>query len=431
MLWRSRFILAGILSATFLLSYCSAGRGFVKDQNEDAIVFPPITLQNFESKVPTGHLRPLGWQSEPRGEVTEAMTMPTPKEFHDGFVKPRIPVVFRNVIETTSAAKNWQRNKYLIDKYGPIPVDVVVKKQLLRKGPQRMKLQKFVMEFNYEDWYLSNYVPHEMMHELVLPSILTCGFRRWLMESELWMSSGGTSSLLHSHADHDLHCLVSGRKDFIFIESKYKEIFKVIDHAPFIEAGHSPIDMDMINMYKSPKIGEVPWTWSTLRAGDCIFVPAGYLHQVRSYGRSISSTNHFAPTPDIDFADCADIQQPAANILLSDAGFMWSYIDGRLMLNSTKLDAELMRHYLLKVMRNSSLLTSDIFQSFYEEVMDAADDDYPAVEDVWEFLSSGSEHLTRQDIKALDASKLAEVAEVFNLPWELIRRKATIRHTEL
>lgn len=35
------------------------------------------------------------------------------------------------------------------------------------------------------------------------------------------MSSGGTRSVIHFDADHNLHCLVAGRKDFIMIERKY------------------------------------------------------------------------------------------------------------------------------------------------------------------------------------------------------------------
>lgn len=36
------------------------------------------------------------------------------------------------------------------------------------------------------------------------------------------MSSGGTASSLHSHAHHQLHCILHGRKDFILIDSQYK-----------------------------------------------------------------------------------------------------------------------------------------------------------------------------------------------------------------
>jgi len=46
---------------------------------------------------------------------------------------------------------------------------------------------------------------------------------------------------------------------------------------PFSGAGRSELDMDRINMFKYADITHVPWTWSTLRAGDCIFIPAGRL----------------------------------------------------------------------------------------------------------------------------------------------------------
>jgi len=44
---------------------------------------------------------------------------------------------------------------------------------------------------------------------------------------------------------------------------------------PFNGAGRSEMDMDRVNMFKYADIAHVPWTWSTLRAGDCIFIPAG------------------------------------------------------------------------------------------------------------------------------------------------------------
>ena len=60
-----------------------------------------------------------------------------------------------------------------------------------------------------------------------LPSCLSCGtFSGRLYEARLWMSSGGTASRLHSHEDHDLHCVLFGRKDFIIIDEKYKDNFQ-------------------------------------------------------------------------------------------------------------------------------------------------------------------------------------------------------------
>ncbi len=52
--------------------------------------------------------------------------------------------------------------------YGDLKVHVVVKKELFQTGPKKMKFRKFLKEYHYEDWYLSNIVPQEMMHELVV-----------------------------------------------------------------------------------------------------------------------------------------------------------------------------------------------------------------------------------------------------------------------
>ena len=49
----------------------------------------------------------------------------------------------------------------------------------------------------------------------------------------------------------------------------------VFPQYPNSGAGSSPIDMDMINVFKDKKITQTPWIWATLYQGDCLFVPAG------------------------------------------------------------------------------------------------------------------------------------------------------------
>ena len=51
-----------------------------------------------------------------------------------------------------------------------------------------------------------------------------CGtFQNFTHESNLWISNGGTRSVIHYDADHNLHCMIAGRKDFMMIENKYSE----------------------------------------------------------------------------------------------------------------------------------------------------------------------------------------------------------------
>lgn len=61
-----------------------------------------------------------------------------------------------------------------------------------------------------------------LLSDTQVPPCLLCGtFLDYVHETNFWMSSGGTRSVIHYDADHNLHCLVAGHKDFIMIEKKY------------------------------------------------------------------------------------------------------------------------------------------------------------------------------------------------------------------
>lgn len=54
---------------------------------------------------------------------------------------------------------------------------------------------------------------------------------------------------------------------------------------------------------------------------------AGYLHQVRSYGRSISLTVKFAPSTSFDDNGCKLIEEEF--LPLTEASFTWTFTEGR------------------------------------------------------------------------------------------------------
>ena len=61
----------------------------------------------------------------------------------------------------------------------------------------------------------------------LLPCIMCGTFKDFLHELNFWMSSGGTRSVIHFDADHNVHCLVAGRKDFMMIDPKFSEYLNV------------------------------------------------------------------------------------------------------------------------------------------------------------------------------------------------------------
>ncbi|XP_050404429.1 uncharacterized protein LOC126820477 [Patella vulgata] len=415
-----------ILTCLIFFGMSSAKIGFVKDLNMDA-EFPPQIIKS-NRRIPDGHLRPLGFQGSPVGPVEDYEGIPDAKELYYDYASTWKPVVFRDSITESPIFNTWEKDDYLKKTYGHLNISVITrkgaKKDYLYRERQTMKLKKFLAEYMYEDWYLAGTVPHDMMHELPLPKCVQCGtIANYLQEAELWMSSGGTSSMLHSHEDHNLHCVLFGRRDFILIENKYKSAFAFKEEYPNSVAGHSPLDMEMINALKYTKIADIPWTWSTLHQGDCIFIPAGYLHQVRSYGRSISVTILITPTPEFDDAGCKKKQFTKIKTL-SDAAFMWTFEEGKRVLTNWKINAESLRYILLAQIRSEDIMPLEQFTMFYTEAMVVSEEDVLPAATVFAMLFDvGKREATRREITELSTEKLNRVAAVFNKPYEKSPRK--------
>lgn len=401
-----------ILLISFLAQICWARIGFMKDQSVDKIDFPPRGLKTIEG-IPLGHLRPLGYQRRPDGRVTEKEKLP-PKIFYDDFVKTEKPVVFRQLIDSMPATELWT-DDYLKKNYGDLDIHVVVKKELIKKGPKVLKFKKFLKEYHYEDWYLTNTIPQEMMKEVEVPPVLTCGLEKYLVESEIWFSSGGTSSLLHAHADHDLHCMLSGRKDFVMINSKHADKLPWIPSEIHPRAGYSKMDVDMVNAFEYENLAKVNWHWAKLKPGDCIFIPAGYLHQVRSYGRSFSTTFHLPPLKNVTIEMCEE-KEFNKKMPLHEVPVMWTYTHGDRELTNIKLNHRSLLHHLNLVIRDEESLRMVVFKDFFEEIMSETDaKDHDNFEDIWNKLDpEGKGEVARDQIALLDVETLESVANSLN-----------------
>lgn len=433
-------MLLDVLCLTICVMVVDCKTSFVKDLRTD-IQFPPTDTHTMAG-IPEGHLRPLGWQKKPDGKVREEKDPITPPTFHLRYVKNERPVVLRGVLKGAPVTELWEEDNYLKEKYGQINVTITVKKEIVNRSPERSKrrmlFRKFLLDYMYENWYLASTLHTEMLPELPLPPILTCGsYKDRLTEAELWMSSGGTSSLLHSHGDHNVHCVLDGRKDFILIDPKHKEVFNFQETYPNSGEGHSLMDMDMINAYKYPKIGQTPWTWSTLWQGDCLFVPAGYLHQVRAYGRGISYTVQFAPTKDYESSDCKDEtkskkkkkdkkeetdDKDAEKLTLADVNFIWGYSEGERHLTEKKFTPASMRRLLLILLRDGDKLYQNRFQNFYEEAL-AFDNEKPPAAEAFHIMTPNDKrnYLSRDEINALSDKRLKHVCEIFNKKHQRVK----------
>ncbi|XP_059155180.1 uncharacterized protein LOC131940532 [Physella acuta] len=390
--------------------------GFVKDQSMDEVFPGPVYRQ--DPSLPEGHMRPLGWQRRPDGPITEQLEVPAAKEFYEQYVRANSPVVFRNAVSDAPVFTTWQEDKYLIEKYGNLDVEVrhrsVRKRDRIETTEEIIKFKKFLYDYMYDDCYLATAIPTPMMQELPFPKCVRCGtIGKSLISAHLWMSSGGTSSLIHSHDNHLLYCVLFGRRDFILIDRSHKKYVDFVEDYPGSLSGHSNINTYRLNMYAFKNIGRVPWIWSTLYPGDCIFVPAGYIHHVRSLGRSLSLTIEFATMVDFDDTGCTLIEEDFAP--LSDASFLLTFNKGILRLSKTPVSAEDVRHLLVLLMGKEGILTINKFEKFYNRVIAHGNQDSQAQRLFYNLISEEEEsQVTIMDLMNIPIENLQEIADIIS-----------------
>lgn len=128
-----------------------------------------------------------------------------------------------------------------------------------------------------------------------LPSVLGCSeVHESVHDARLWMSSGGTSSSLHFDTHENLMLQVDGSKSVYFWPASESHLLYMDHHNRF---GLSPAHPDHVDLDKYPLFGAARGgRVARLRAGDALFIPDGWWHQVRTWpGRNVAITFEFEP----------------------------------------------------------------------------------------------------------------------------------------
>jgi len=402
---------------------------FVKSENfqknlDINIQFPPLIER--KENIPTGHLRPLGWQVRSEGPIHEESVTIRPDQFWDTYVLMKKPTVLRGLVFGAEAIDKWS-DSYLNREFGHLDIKVTERNQRydgIEEKKIQMKLKDFLRSYRTDDLYLKTIVPYEILNEVPMPQLVNCGVYAQLtvnsddlskqqaklqlikgednksqfflpklaqlIEPYLWMSAGDTSSLIHSHPEHNLHCIIDGRKDFILIPSQQFEKFdnwrsRIDLYETYEHSGewHSKVDVDKVNAFKHKLLTTMKWQWATIRAGDCVFIPADYLHQMRSHGRSISSSIYFTDLKhELEqeflnqikkklFSECrtnAPLFEPAN---LFSENFLWKYTHSeRHLVRKPDLNENDSKHYLFCLIPSKeSCLHFERWSHFYQQII--------------------------------------------------------------
>ncbi|KAL5254180.1 hypothetical protein ACHWQZ_G013822 [Mnemiopsis leidyi] len=290
---------------------------------KDYFLIPPATC----GLIPPGHLHPFGYHKQPLEQMDVIPNAISADEFDKIYIQPEghRPGIFRGLQKQSKATLYWD-DKYLKENFGEYKVLTEIKHELRQEFGKRLNtLSKFLEEYNTTNQYVVTVLPDEMRREVLMPSFLQCGtYSHNLLELNLWMGSGDTASQVHYDADHNVHCLIAGKKSFFMIHpDQYKKLY--MERLEHTGSNYCPdINQNKVDMLEDSSVADVDYQWDVLHPGDCIFIPAQYSHQVRSYGRSISVTILWDPTVQFDTDSMGDCE-PNNTSSIADHNVVWNY----------------------------------------------------------------------------------------------------------
>ena len=275
------------------------------------------------------NLQPLGLHTPSSGHIDVLNGMIPAQKFWEDYVKNGRPVVFKGFALSSPAYKLWT-DEYLARNYGNLKVKIESKYEkdntpVGDRGLGQDSIKHFVKTYKTDDKYMVTQLPDPMAKEVLIPSCILCGsFHDRMLEVNMWMSSGNTTSLLHRDADNAINCLLQGTKDWVLIHPRYTKQLPVEVEVGEPYGGFTRVNVDSVDFEKFPEMKNVPWHSAKLSAGDCLFLPTQYWHQVRSYGeRNMAVSVLVSRLSEFDGSGCHG-ERPVPK-LLSEVPYVWKY----------------------------------------------------------------------------------------------------------
>ncbi|XP_072035561.1 jmjC domain-containing protein A-like [Amphiura filiformis] len=246
-----------------------------------------------------GHLKPLGSHAAVKRPVKVLDGFPSPQEFYMDYVYSSVPVVFKDGARRSSAFSKWT-DEYLMN----LPesretfVDVENKKVENRSlDGTTMSFEDFVKQYKKLDSYLVTDVPDFLGKDIVVPPPLLCEpVLKTVVSMVMWFSSGGTKSVIHNDDVENINCIFSGSKEFLFMNvTKYRNQI-VFDHP---EGSYMGTNVESVDFDKYPEFEDMEYYYASASAGDCIYIPYKWIHQVNSIDRNIAVNLWFEHRTDL------------------------------------------------------------------------------------------------------------------------------------
>nr|XP_002737651.1 PREDICTED: uncharacterized protein LOC100368900 [Saccoglossus kowalevskii] len=368
-----------------------------------------------ENYCPKGHLQPLGGHRPPDVPIDETDIPPHPRTFWEKYVKHGKPLILRGAMKHSPGFNLWT-TQYLKEKYGDLEIRLEGKvergygSQIPAgvRGLGRDTIGNFIDTYQKVNKYIVSQLPTAMYPEVMVPPSMQCGtFKDSLVEIDIWMSAGNSKSALHKDAFNTWNCLVSGTKQWKMVENKYEPLIYRSWEPERAIGGISLINVSSVDMIKHPNIAKVRWSNFTIHAGDCLYLPRSYYHQVTSFGDpNIAVALLFSRMTDFDDTGCDNAELKYTP--LSDMIVTWNW-SGHGTMTMGHMDHRSIIQQFLKAADTYGQLKIEHLEQEIALTIPEEDLDFDYVKTPFDILDKDKKgYLTKEDILKLDIDVLRE-----------------------
>lgn len=254
-----------------------------------------------------GHLEPMGWHSSfvllstvwPRrsSRIGRASAMNHSIAFYNEYVIPKQPAVRRGVFVHPVFASDSALQRVA----GEWPVIVETQNRIIHEHREPFvtdwNFREFLNLYTAKPYYLITGLQNSLKGFIQPQRELWCTLFNY-EEDRLWMSNGNTSSSLHFDTHEVIITQVFGNKT-VFLWHPSNASHTYMEHST--RYGISPINVDKVDLLRFPKFAEVVPEVVHLQAGDQLYLPSLYYHQiVTPPGRNIMVSTEFNVAQDFD-----------------------------------------------------------------------------------------------------------------------------------
>lgn len=230
-----------------------------------------------------GHMQPLA-SKQVKHDIETLTNYPSPQEFFSTYVKAKRPFLVKGGAKTQPAYKHWS-DEYLANfresMTSLVALEPKLKEDRTAKG-YTSSFKKFLDTYKTKPVYMVNPVPPFLMKDVLIPSPLRCSNTAEFIERNImWMSAGGTKSVLHLDNTDNINCLFRGTKEVLLIDPlKYKSLVPIDKR----KGGYSSLDVEAVDFTKYPRLIDVEYVKASMEEGDCLYIPDKWYHQINSHG---------------------------------------------------------------------------------------------------------------------------------------------------